>query len=91
MRDDVEYLDDESHDFISLGKDLITQIPYKKAFLLAIVMVFVMSSSFINSILANVQGAVVMDNTTTKGTLIQITIITIAYIFIDMIIDAKWI
>lgn len=89
MRDDIDYLDDdEGNDFITLGKDLFSKVPFKKAALLALVMVLVMSTTFINTVLTRISGAVDLECTTTKGSLIQILVIVLAYIGIDIIINA---
>ena len=90
MRDDIDYLnDEEGHDFLTLGKDLFSKIPLKKAALLALVMVLVLSTTFISTVLSKISGAVVLENTTTKGSLIQVLVVVLAYIGIDIIINAE--
>lgn len=92
MREDIDYLDDEEgHDFITLGKEIIQKIPFKKAALLAIALVFVLNTVFIKSFLNFIPGAVIAENPTTKGSFIQIACIVVAYIFIDLVVNAEWI
>ena len=87
MNKDVEYLDDEGHDFISLFRDVVAKVPFKKSALLTLVMLLVFSTVFINIILARIPGAVAVE-VTTKGTVIQILVVIFAYIIIDYAVNA---
>lgn len=89
MRDDVEYLDDEEegHDLLSLGKDTMKWMPVKKTTLLGLILLIVLSTTFIDHILTKIPGSVVLDRVSNKGTLVQILFILIGFIMINFIVD----
>jgi hypothetical protein len=67
--------------------DIAQQIPYKRAFLLFLAMAFVFSDFFNASILAHIPDSVYMENTTTKGTLIQILCVLLMFVILDILIQ----
>jgi len=88
--DDVEYLGcDGGDDFISLGRDMLMRIPFKKAAFLLVFMVLIFSNVFINTVLTRIPQALELGVPTTRGTMIQITIIIVAYIVLDILVNEK--
>jgi hypothetical protein len=87
MSKDIEYFDEEGHDFISLFRDVVAKVPFKKAALLTLVMFLVFSTVFINIILARIPGTVNVE-VTTRGTVVQIIVVIFAYIIIDYAVNA---
>ncbi len=88
MRDDIDYLDDdEGHDLLSLGKDTLKWMPVKKTTLLGLVLLVVLSTTFIDHVLAKIPGSVALDRVSDKGTIVQIIVILIAFIVINFIVD----
>ncbi len=88
MRDDIDYLDDdEGHDLLSLGKDTLKWMPIKKTTLLGLVLLVVLSTTFIDHVLAKIPGSVALDRVSDKGTIVQIIVILIAFIVINFIVD----
>ncbi|MGL5936425.1 MAG: hypothetical protein ACRCZI_12490 [Cetobacterium sp.] len=73
-------------DFISMFSDLFNTINYKVAILLFIIGLFIFSDIFIELFLVDVGGAVDGDETTTKGTMIQLTLLTVGYIIADLLV-----
>lgn len=78
--------DDEGEDFISMFSDLFNSINYKVAILLFILGVLIFSDTFIELFLTPIDGAVQGDEATTKGTTIQLVLLTLGYIIIDLIV-----
>jgi hypothetical protein len=76
---------DHEDDFPSMFTDLTKNISWKVAGFLFLIMVFIQSDAFIETILRSFDGTV--DNAvTTKGTMIQIIFTVIAYIVIDLLV-----
>lgn len=77
---------DSREDFISMFYDLFNTVNYKVAILLFILGVLIFSDTFIELFLIPIEGAAIGDETTTKGTLIQLTLMTLGYIIIDLLV-----
>lgn len=86
-----DVLDETKGDFVSMAVDGATQIPFKHVLFLFLIMLFVFSDFFITNILSCLSDAVYMGSTTTKGTLIQISIVLVFYVLIHMLINNKFI
>lgn len=74
-------------DFISMFSDLFNSINYKVAILLFIIGLFIFSDIFIEVFLVGVSGALNGDETTTKGTMLQLTLLTLGYIVADLLVS----
>jgi hypothetical protein len=74
----------KSSDFLKIGGSLISNINYKVAFLLFVVGMLVFSDIFIDNVLCKFDDSVQGECTTTKGTMLQLTFIIIAYIVLDL-------
>ena len=83
---DSENRDGDSDDFPSMLGDLCVNINWKIAFILFIIGIFIFSDVFIELLLVRIKGAVEGDVTTTKGTVIQLAIYSVAYIVIDLLV-----
>lgn len=86
--DDVEDkpVKSKKSDFMSMTGGLITDINIKVAFLLFIIGVLIFSDVFIDGILRGIGGTVDDQCTTTKGTVIQLTLLSLAYIILDLVV-----
>ena len=73
-------------DFVHAGSKIITSINYKVSFLLFIISVIIFSDVFIENIINNFSDTVDGECTTTKGTMIQLLFMVLAYIIIDLIV-----
>jgi hypothetical protein len=71
-------------DFISMGSDLARRINWKIAAFLFIIGVFVMSDVFIGNILIKCSNCEVDGVATSKGTMIQLFCMSLAYIALDL-------
>lgn len=80
----------DKDDFPSMFTDLFAGIQFKVAFFLFLVMIFVFSDVYVDLVLTNIDGAVYGDMPTTKGSVIQITFVTICYIIIDLLVQGKF-
>jgi hypothetical protein len=76
-------------DFISMFSDLFNSINYKVAIFLFILGILIFSDVFIETFLTPISGAVDGDVPTTKGTTVQLLILTLGYIIIDLMISGN--
>lgn len=95
--DDQDYVDDydppkkkkkksKKTDLMKMSGNLLSNINYKVAFLLFIVSMILFSDVFIESVLGRFSGTVDGDCTTTKGTMLQLLFMVVAYIILDLIV-----
>ena len=74
------------HDFPSMFARLVSKINLKVAVFLFLVGMFILSDMFVMNVLASFSGAVRDDETpTSRGTIIQLVFIVLAYIAIDVL------
>lgn len=73
-------------DFMKMTGNMISNINCKVAFLLFIVGMILFSDVFIEGVLSGFSGTVEGDCTTTKGTMLQLLFMIIAYIILDLIV-----
>jgi hypothetical protein len=73
-------------DFLKMGGGLITSINYKVSFMLFIVSMLIFSDLFIDNVLNKFNDTVTGECTTTKGTMLQLMFMIIAYIVLDLIV-----
>ena len=91
---DYDTLDDDCpeslkrDDFPSIFADLIGKINWKIAFFLYIFATLIFSDLFVDSVLAYADNTSEAGCPTTKGSMIQITFLILAYIFIDILVQA---
>ncbi len=86
-QDEDRLWEDHGDDFPSMTVDMLKHIPFKEAFLLFLLMVFVFSDLFIEIFLTGIYDALEGDSPTTKGTMIQIIVSVIGFIVIDLLIS----
>lgn len=73
-------------DFIDVGRNILSSINYKIAFFIFVIGFIIFSDLFISSFLNSIDGAVDVDGiVTTKGTIVQLMVLTIAYIVVDLL------
>lgn len=73
-------------DLMKVTGNLITNINYKVGFLLFMIGILIFSDLFIENVLKNFKGSTVGECTTTKGTLLQLMFLIIAYIILDLVV-----
>lgn len=78
-------------DFPSMMTDMFFGINWRVAFFMYIFMIFIFSDIYIDLFLSKFKNAVEGDCPTTKGTLIQITIVIIFYIILDLLVQGEFI
>ena len=76
-----------SEDFITMITDALCNINYKMVLFLFLFFIFITSDIFIDKLLTGVNGAVVGRITTTKGSLIQATLLVLFYACMDVLIN----
>lgn len=76
-------------DFISMFSDLFNGINYKVAILIFILGIIIFSDSFIECFLVGFSNSVDGDIPTTKGTIIQLILLTLGYIIIDLMVSSE--
>ena len=77
-------------DFMKISGNLLMNINYKVAFFLFIVGIIVFSDLFISNIINKFQNSADGECPNTKGTMIQLMFIIIAYIIIDLIVKYEF-
>lgn len=78
---------DDDDDFPNMFVDLFRCINFKVAIFLFIFGVFIFSDLFVENVISRFSGSVEGDCPTTKGTVMQLTILTMAYLVIDLIVQ----
>lgn len=74
----------DNSDFINMFSDLFNAINFKVSIFLFIIGILIFSDTFIETFLVPLEGAVDADTPTTKGTTIQLLLLTFGYIIIDL-------
>ena len=77
-------------DFVDVSKNFLNQINTKLALFMFLVGMIIFSDLFIEKIISRFDGAVEGLTTTTKGTIIQLTLYSIVLIMIDLMIQWGW-
>lgn len=86
--DDFEDITESGDDLIKVGQRVFSRVPYKKTALLSLVLFLVLSSNFV-ALLENIPDAFAVGCPTTKGSLLQMIVIILAFIVIDMMVNAN--
>jgi hypothetical protein len=81
--------EDRKTDFVKAGGDIIRKLNIKVAFFLFFIGMILFSDVFINGVLIRIDGTVSGECTTTKGTLIQLMVLTVLYIVLDLCVKAN--
>jgi hypothetical protein len=77
-------------DFISMFQELFNAINFKGAIVIFILGLFLFSDIFVNNFLSGIPGSVdETENTTTSGTVIQLTFLTIGFLIFDLLIKGE--
>ncbi len=74
-------------DLMKMTGNLLSNINYKVAFMLFVISMIIFSDVFIEGVLSGISGTVEGDCTTTKGTMLQLLFMVIAYILLDLIVQ----
>lgn len=77
-------------DFMKIGGNLVSNINFKVAFFLFFIGMILFSDIFIDGVLRKIDGAVIDESTSTKGTLIQLTLLVILYLVVDLLNKYGW-
>lgn len=70
-----------------LVKSFVDKIPFLVSIILFFVYLLISSDVFFSRVLKKIDGATDLDSITTYGILVQATILTIVFIFVDIIVD----
>ncbi len=82
--------DHKKSDLMSISGSIISKINYKISIFLFIVGMILFSDVFINSVLSKIPNSVSGECTTTKGTVLQLTILCLFYLTADLFSQAGW-
>ena len=90
--DDEEEVDEKPRkskktDLMKMTGNLITAVNYKVAFLLFIVSMVIFSDVFIDNIILSFSETTEGECTTTKGTMLQLMFMVVAYIILDLVVQ----
>ena len=77
-------------DFMKMTGNLIGNINYKVAFLLFMIGMIIFSDIFIDGFLSHISDTVSGECPTTKGTMLQLLFMVIAYIVLDLVVQYDW-
>ena len=77
-------------DFMKMTGNLIGNINYKVAFLLFMIGMIIFSDIFIDGFLSHISDTVSGECPTTKGTMLQLLFMVIAYIIVDLVVQYGW-
>jgi hypothetical protein len=77
-------------DFMKMTGNLIGSINYKVAFLLFMIGMIIFSDIFIDGFLSHISDTVSGECPTTKGTMLQLLFMVIAYIILDLVVQYDW-
>ncbi len=77
-------------DFMKMTGNLIGNINYKVAFLLFMIGMNIFSDIFIDGFLSHISDTVSGECPTTKGTMLQLLFMVIAYIILDLVVQYNW-
>lgn len=77
-------------DLMAVSGNLISNINYKVAFFLFLLGMLIFSDWFIESILSKFSGTSNGLTTTTKGTVIQLVFLVLAYVIVDLLTKYGW-
>ena len=77
-------------DFMKMTGNLISNINYKVAFLLFMIGMIIFSDIFIDGFLSHISDSVAGECPTTKGTMLQLLFMVLAYIILDLVVQYDW-
>ena len=77
-------------DFLKIGGNIASAINVKMALFLFFLSMILFSDVFIDGCLSRIDNATQGECTTTKGTMIQITLLVIGYLLLDLLIGGGW-
>lgn len=78
-------------DFVKVLSNMIGSLNIKVAFFLFFIGMIIFSDVFIDGFLSGIPDSSAGDCATTKGTMIQLTLFVIAYLVLDLLVQADWI
>lgn len=86
--EDIEEKDDHKKtDLVSVSGTILTKINWKIILFLSFISLVIFSDIFIEGVLQKIEGTVVGECTTTKGTLIQIATMVVGYVVMDLAVQ----
>jgi len=89
-KSDTQEMSYNRDDFSSMCIDLLKKVNFKVAIFIFIIGIFIFSDVFIDNILLSFgDDTVYGSNPTTKGTIIQLSFLTISYIIFDLLIQGE--
>jgi hypothetical protein len=92
---DADYNDEQDDvtksDFMKIGGNVFSNVPYKLTLFMFIVGMLIFSDLFIDGFLHGIPGAVDGEYANSKGTIIQLLLFCLALILLDLMIKYEWI
>jgi len=88
--DEIEETPSKKHkktDLMKMTGNMLSTINYKVAFLLFVVSMILFSDVFINTVLTEFSDTIEGECTTTKGTMMQLTFMILAYVVLDLVVQ----
>ena len=79
--------DASKSDFVEVSGNVVSNIPVKLPFLTFLIGMMIFSDLFIDNVLRKMDGMVMGEVATTKGTMVQLTMLCMALIVFDMLIN----
>ena len=80
----------EKDDFLSMITDLVRKVNWKIAIFLFLIGIFVMSDVFIGGVLKRCNNCEQDDVPTSKGTMVQLMFLSMAYILLDLLVGGEY-
>ena len=81
--------DSNKSDFLEALSNMTSNINFKMGIFLFLIGMCIFSDLFINGFLSNFEGTISGECTTTKGTIIQLTIFILLYLVLDLLMKGK--
>jgi len=91
MSESIESITPKKTDFVNITGNIFCNINYKLSIFMFLFGILLFSDLFIETFLIKIPGAVDGENTTTKGTIIQLLVFCLVLIILDLLIKYKWI
>ena len=76
-------------DFVEMMNGILGELNIKMSMFLFIIGMFLFSDMFINSVLSKFDNTIAGECTTTKGTIIQLTLFILCYLVLDLLMKGK--
>ena len=80
----------QKSDFVKVSGNILSNVNLKLGFFLFVISMLIFSDLFVNNVMSGIDGAVSGEYCTSKGTIIQITILIVCFLVLDLVIKYEW-